>query len=134
MTLPHNAYLTSVPLKDAISSALSNRTVEVNLAVSHDFYDFWEEYSEVETPYLEYFDNTAHAIANILGDPIYRGSCEAPATLEWISALELHASAVHLVVWERDNLKLYLRYGWEDKEIPIVVALGTEGCNPNWNY
>jgi hypothetical protein len=107
----------------------------VDLAVSRAFYNFEGDFTETEPPYIEYFETTAKAITNILGKPVYQGRWDAPETKEWIATLKLHADVMDLVVWEIDRVKLYLRYSWEDKEIPMLVALGAEGCQPSaMNY
>lgn len=69
-------------------------------------------------------------ITSILGQPIYRGQWDAPDRSQWESILPEYADAQDLVVWQtRDSKKVYCRYSWEDKEIPILIAIGVEGCS-----
>jgi hypothetical protein len=127
MSLPHNAHLISVPLDQAIDQALREPQVEVDLAVSH-LWDFDGDFDEIEAAYDNYFLTTVDGISSILGDPIYRGRWDAPDRSEWESILPEYADAQELVVWARDSRKLYCRLSWEDKEIPIKIAIGAEGC------
>ena len=46
------------------------------------------------------------------------------ATPEFVDAMEL-------AVWEKDGSNLYLRISWEDRELPIFISMGVEGCEPN---
>src|SRR5436190_12192133 len=109
MSLPHNAHLIPVPLKQAIDQALTDPDVEVDLAASNHFWDFDGELDEIETAYDSYFGTTVAGITTILGDPIYRGRSDAPDRSEWDSILPEDVSANDLVVWMRDSKRLYCR-------------------------
>jgi hypothetical protein len=128
VSLPHNAHETALSLSQAVAEARSNPQVEVDLAASKHFYDFEGDWAVVTAAYEDYFAKGVTEVTRLLGEPIYRGPWNAPDRSQWDSILPEFASAQELVVWQQDSKRLYCRYSWQDKEIPILIALGVEGC------
>ncbi len=132
MTLPHNCYITPLSVSDSIQAVIADNSVETNLAVSKLFFGY-EGDLDVSDKYSDYFTSATNKISEILGDPIYMGRWDDPNRCEWNSVLADDLDAVELVVWGHGDTKLYLRFGWEDTELPIIVAMGIEGAEPNYS-
>jgi hypothetical protein len=131
MALPHNVYQLNVSIKEVLTSILNDRTIEKTLAESESFFFFDDDISEVADSYFGYFQDTADAITEILGEPLYCGTWDAEGVIEkWILSLQLSAGVASLAVWNTEGIRVYLRCNWEDKELPLSVTLGTEGCRP----
>lgn len=130
MSLPHNAYLTPTPLVKLVAQAFAQPEAEIDLAASNHFYDFAGHWDEITTAYEAYFEAAVGDLTAILGQPIYRGRWDAPERPEWDAILPEYADAQDLVVWARDSKRLYCRYSWEDKEIPILIAMGGKAAQP----
>lgn len=131
MSLSHNAHLSSLSLPDAVAQLLLHPETELDLVASKHFYDFEGDWDEITTAYDDHFTATVKGLSSFLGQPIYRGRWDAPDRSEWESVLPEYADAQELVIWEHDSRRLYCRYSWEDKEIPILIAIGVEGCLPS---
>ena len=131
MILPHNCYITAKTVSDCIQAATADDSTEVNLAVSNLFFGY-EGDLDVSDRYSDYFRSAAKQICEVLGDQIYMGRWDDPSYSEWNSILAEDVDAVELVVWNHGDRILYLRYGWEDTELPIVVAIGLEDAEPNY--
>ena len=129
MSLPHNAHLSSLSLPDAVAQLLLHPDTEVDLVASKHFYDFDGDWDGITTAYDDQFAATVAGLSTILGQPIYRGRWDAPDRPEWESVLPEYADAMELVIWGHDSRRLYCRYSWEDKEIPMLIAIGVEGCS-----
>ena len=129
MILPHNCHITEKSLNECIDSVMKDRSVEVDIAASKHFWDY-EGDLDVPDKYDDYYATTVEELTKILGSPIYRGRWDTPDRDKWIPIIPEYADAMELAVWEKDSVKLYLRLSWEDKEIPIFIAMGTEGCEP----
>ncbi len=131
MILPHNEYLSSSKMVDIINSIFDDKTVEINIAKSSSFFDFDDDVHGVAECYFEYFKNISNEITGLIGEPLYCGTWDkAGAISEWISSLQLDESVVSLGVWAKYDVRFYLRCNWEDKDVPIELALGVEGCRP----
>ena len=131
MELPHNCYVTTQPISGCIQAATNDKSIEVDLAASRHFFDYEGDW-DVSDRYSEYFEDIKIQICEILGDPIYSGLWDDPNRSEWDQILSEGVDAVELAVWMHEDSKLYLRLGWEDKEIPIIIAIGIEGAEPNY--
>ena len=129
MSLPHNAHLSSIPLSDAVTQLLLQPDTEFDLAASKHFYDFGGDWERIATAYGKYFSATLEGLSSILGQPIYRGRWDAPDRAEWEPILPEYADAQDLAIWDHESRRLYCRYSWQDKEIPILIAIGVEGCS-----
>ena len=127
MDLLHNSYTTSLSFEEAVSAALKNPVVEIDMAASKHFWDFEGDWDAVIRSYAVYFDSMVTALTQILGQPIYRGKWDDPNRQEWNPLLPEYATALDLAVWQKDDLLLYVRNSREDKECPILIALGAEG-------
>ncbi len=108
-----------------MSYALDCPEVEVDLTTSKSLFNFDGDWAALSM-YIAYFDQMTDALSATLGTPVYAGSFESLGWDHWSSALMVDAN--HLVIWSVDGRNLYLRYIWEDKEIPILLAVGVEGC------
>lgn len=127
MRLPHNCYMTSKTLAECIDAALSNRALEVDLAASKHFWDYDGD-PDAPEEYDDFYAETVTELAEILGDPVYESSWGSADRDEWESILPEFADAQELTVWKKNGINIYVRLSWEDKEIPILIAMGTDGC------
>jgi hypothetical protein len=128
---PHNVYTSAFSPAEAISVVMSDRDVELDLTVSKNFWGFEGDWETVPGAYRVFFENMVESMSALLGPPVCRARSDGSDRKEWDSILPEYADAQDLAVWEKDGIHLYLRYSWEDKEAPILIALGTEGCADN---
>jgi hypothetical protein len=128
--LPHNAFTSALSIQDCISSIMVDRTSELLLASSLDFsWDFEEDYGEVADSYQAYFDSVVSDVVTILGTPVFRGRWDSPDVDPWVTDFGLSDHIVDVAIWKSESIDLYVRWHWEDKEIPILVAIGAKGCS-----
>lgn len=128
--LPHGSHLDSKTAEELLAVLKRDGTTEIDLAASKHFYDvpLGFDWRAVTEAYNACFDRHQNDLTAILGTPIFVGNWESPDLEKWTRLLPPFADALRLVVWKRGDRHIYLRQGWEDKEIPILIALGLEGC------
>lgn len=128
--LPHNAHLDTRSAEELMFAIQADDSKEIDLAASKHFYevpmDF--DWDQITSAYEAEYEKRLREFSKVLGEPSYRGRWDASDFDEWNSVVPEYASAVELAVWKVGEKRLYLRYGWEDKEIPMIIALGMEGC------
>jgi hypothetical protein len=129
--LPHNSHLDSRSGEELLLTLSNDPTTEVDLAASKHFYDVGPgfDFHPVMQAYSACFALHQKSFTEVLGEPVYQGNWNSPDLEEWTPLLPEFASAMHLTVWKRGEQHLYLRQGSEDKETPILIALGVEGCD-----
>lgn len=128
MKLLHNAYVTNLSPEEIVSEALTNRTFEVDLAVSGYFFSYEDDFEPVWESYDEYYEYIIVELEKVLGIYLYRGNWDTPDFEEWASPLCDTEILADIVIWEKEGVKLYLSHEQEDKELPIRIIMGTEGC------
>ena len=136
--LPHNAFTTAHTIQESLSSIKIDRATELLLASSYEFnWDFDGDCNEIFNSYLAHFESIVSEIEALLGAPIYRGRWNAPDIKLGASEFNLSNLIQDIAIWKVDSIEIYIRWYWEDKEIPILVALGAKGCEPtreHYNY
>lgn len=126
MELPHNAYLSSATVEEFIEALKKAPQREIDLAVSRSFFNYdWE--IDVASHYQTFYEAMVIEIKGILGEPVFQGSHETFA--EWETILPEYVDYLNLTVWKVEGRHFYLRFSWEDKEIPMIVAFGVEGAD-----
>ena len=129
--LHHNAFITALTVHECVSSIQIDRATELLLASSYEFpWDFDGDYNEVFKSYHAYFESIVSEIEALHGAPVYRGGWKSPDIEPWTSELGLSNLVQDIAIWKIDSTEIYLRWYWEDKELPILVALGAKGCEP----
>ena len=127
--LHHNAFITALTVQECISSIQVDKTKELLLASSYEFpWDFDGDYNEIFNSYHAYFESIVSEIEALHGAPIYRGSWKSADIESWASELGLSNLIQDIAIWNIDSNEIYIRWYWEDKELPILVALGAKGC------
>ena len=128
--LPHNVHLSTLRAEEVLQTLEKNPSVEVDLAASISFYDVSDDFDweGVLHAYDAFFEERVREFEVLFGPPTFRGDWDSPGLEEWRAILPEYADAQKLVVWTRQGSTAYLRYGREDKEPPILIAAGLEGC------
>lgn len=127
MHLPHSSNQSSLPIDEAISEVLRNTPQEIELASSLAFHEDDETYDgktifEISEAYSEFLRQTAAAISEDMGEPLYSG--RLPDAMMWAGILGIEPSFDEIFVWGDGDKSVYLQLIWEDKDCPIVVSLG----------
>src|SRR5688572_9885928 len=116
--LPHLKQREARSLDDIVAGLKKSRKAkECYLAVSEGFWEFeeQEEFESIFETYSKFFANAVTQAAKLLGEPSFQGDWESAEFPDWAHGLEI-------AVW--DDAGLWLRLEHEDRECPIIVALG----------
>lgn len=133
MNLPYSAYLSDLSIEDAISNALKQPHIEVDLAASGYFLQDVPGSDAIYKAFEEYFESTVDRIKLFAGDPVGRAITQGLINhqlfvSDWFLNFEGWCSEV--VVWKHGEQNLYLRFEQESNDLRILIALGIEGCKP----
>ena len=129
--LPHNVYLTTFRADEVIRKLKKEPNTEVDLAASVSFYDVSDDFDwdGVLRAYDSFFEERVREFEALLGPPAFRGEWDSPELEEWRAIIPEFADAQKLVVWKGEGSSFYLRYSREDKEVPVLISAGIEGCS-----
>ena len=115
--LPHCQLLESRGIDDCLEAVSSGEEPEVFLAVSRDFYDV-ENYdlsADVYPEYKAFFEAKVREISQALAGEAKVIDWESNRFPEW-------AVGEWIAIWE--DAGIHLRLHHDDREVPILVALG----------
>jgi hypothetical protein len=131
---PYQLYRYSSPMGKLLAEAIADPAYEWTLLETEPFYGQDEEdidWTEIHGLYFGLFKLLVEEITRYLGPPDYRGQCNKDAWDRWNHLFHDYIpSANHVAVWDREGNPFYCRFSWEDKECPIVIAVGCQQSQP----
>lgn len=102
--------------------------------VSKDFFDE-DDIGPVEAELREVFDSTVHQISASWGEPLFHAREIAVDDMDAAEEGPLHerlyaSGALALAIWRRGDFLAYLEVEHQDRALPMMLILGTEGAVP----
>jgi hypothetical protein len=125
MSLPHCESLDDSKPEELLAKVVGDRGSHVDLAISN-FGLSESEWEHAYTAFEGFYEARAKEISAILGDPAWEGSWTSDEYPDW-------ALGENITIWDHPGGKIYLRIYQEDREIPIIIALGTSDSTNGFN-
>lgn len=118
MSLPHLDVCDERDLGGLVAELSSGRNRdEFYLAVSKGFWEAEEQdaYEAIFHEYLHLFDDVVKRLTDLIGEPDVYGCADEVESPDW-------AYGYKIAIWSVPSV--WLRIEHEDRELPIIVALG----------
>lgn len=125
MTLPHCVFQSDQKVPDLLTALRGRPEQEVDIAASKSFYNWPPDWDEIYAVWQDHYEERKAAATSVLGPPDFDGHWDDPS-FPGEEILHEYLSAHLLTVWRQGDEVIYLRFGYEDKELPFVIALGTK--------
>ena len=124
MPLPRSVFITNQSIPNLLAELARAPSKEVDVASSASFVDEPSYLGEIQIEWERFYESIVELSIKELGPPTSRYDWKEYSKRPWLTILRPELSVHILTIWDQCERCAYLRFGWEDRELPFVIAFG----------